>query len=159
VALFDPAIRALRRALDINPESHNAWNNFGLALVMQSLAAKENGSPEEAAKKLDEAIEAFRQALWFRADFAGAHYNLANTLDEKGNDVGAARHYREALKIEPQHVNARFQLGLVMLRNGELDAARQTFEQVLQLDPGHRGARGALQEMHRQEAGYPTDGS
>ncbi len=159
VALFDPATRALRRALDINPESHNAWNNLGLALVMQSAAARENGSPEEAEKKLDDAIGALRQALWFRADFAGAHYNLANVLDEKGDEVGAVRHYRETLKIEPRHINARYQLGLLMLRNGELDSARQTFEQVLQLDPGHRGAQGALQEMHRQESGDPTDGS
>jgi tetratricopeptide (TPR) repeat protein len=155
-ALFDPAIRTLQKALAVNPESHNAWSNLGLAFVMQYQLARSRGDTGEASRKLDEAIEAFRQALWVRTDFAGAHYNLANALAERGDDEGAVHHYIEVLKLEPRHVNARYELGKAFVQRGEMNAAREAFEQILRVDPNHAGAQRALAEIQQQQTGDST---
>jgi tetratricopeptide (TPR) repeat protein len=68
------ALESCSQAVEIEPDFADAWNNLGTLLI-------ELGRP-------DDACASFRRALAADPAAAGAHYNLADTLDEQ---VGPAR--------------------------------------------------------------------
>ena len=78
--VFDEAVAAGRRAIDLNPENAGALSNFGIALFDQG--------------KFEEALACLDRALAIEENFAQAHSNRGNALQrlkrfaEAGDDVG-----------------------------------------------------------------------
>src|SRR6266487_7008282 len=65
------------------------WNNFGSSLA--------------ATGKLEEAINAFQNALKFDASMGVAHQNLAFALIRSGRQQEALVHFRDAARLEPEN--------------------------------------------------------
>ena len=63
-----------------------------------------------SVKKLDKAIDFYARAIHQQADYAEAHYGMANVLLRKGNTAEAIIHYKEVLKINPDDKAARTKL-------------------------------------------------
>jgi len=84
---------------------------------------------------LDDAIEAYREALRINPESASAHYNLGLALYHKGLLDEAIEAYREALRINPESANTRTNLGLALYRKGLLDDAIEAYREALRINP------------------------
>jgi superkiller protein 3 len=61
--------------------------------------------------KIDEAIEAFRQAVSIDPQFAAAYYNLGVLLRMQGQLDEAVGSYQKALVLTPDFAEAHYHLG------------------------------------------------
>jgi len=158
------AVRACRKALEINPENVQAHNTIAVALSMQGKLDEAIGHYREVLKvrpgsakthlnlgsalasggRLDEAIAHYTQALALDPDYAKAHYHLALLLAQQGRLDEAIRHYSETLRLEPEHADAHNKLGAVLARQDKLDAAVVHFTEALRISPKFAQAQNNL---------------
>jgi tetratricopeptide (TPR) repeat protein len=73
-----------------------------------------------------------------------AHYNLGNTLFQKGNVDEAIVHYKKALQINPDSMEAHYNLGNALLQKGSVDEAIAHFQKALQIKPNDAEANNNL---------------
>ncbi|XP_065841636.1 protein O-mannosyl-transferase TMTC2-like isoform X2 [Oscarella lobularis] len=92
-----------RSGIPINPPK--AWGN--LANVMK------------AQNRLDDAEQAYRNALEHRPNMADAHYNLGILLQESGRNTEAIASYKNAVSFRPTLASAHLNLGIVLETVGE----------------------------------------
>ena len=59
----------------------------------------------EEQGKLDEAIEAYKQALAIKPDYAEAYNNMGIALEEQGKFNEAIQAYTKALSIKPNYAS------------------------------------------------------
>ena len=69
------------------------------------------------------------------ADHVEANFNLANVLEEVGDDGGALKHYRRALASDPLYPDLHINLALLYEKIGRTRGACDHWRRVLQLDP------------------------
>ena len=86
-----------------------AYNNLGLALTDQ--------------QNLPEAIDAFKKAIEFKRDFAGAYNNLGNALRAHGELPEAITALRMAIKLKPDYRLAYLNLGVTLLEQAQFTDA------------------------------------
>jgi Flp pilus assembly protein TadD len=118
-----PAIDALRRAADLDPNDAPTWNNLGYLLhatrrdpsavpALQKAVSLDSGNPRYkrnlgyalfAVGRPDDALNAFRAA----GPPAEALYNLGVAHELAGDAEGARAHYARALTQDPNHPHAR----------------------------------------------------
>ncbi len=72
--------------------------------------------------------QSLRRALQLNPDFAGAHFELGNTLYSLGRTSEAQDSYRTALRLQPDMPRVHFRLGLALLKAGQFDAGWKEFE-------------------------------
>jgi tetratricopeptide (TPR) repeat protein len=118
----EPALRAYRRALEIDPYLVPALIN--LANLHYSR---------------DDVVEA--QALYERAialepDVFEAHFNLGNIFHDLARYIEAQACYREALRLNPTYAEAHFYLAVTLEKNGRSQEARLHWRAYQQLAPG-----------------------
>ena len=116
-----PALRAYRRALEIDPYLVPALIN--LANLHYSR---------------DDVVEA--QALYERAialepDVFEAHFNLGNIFHDLARYIEAQACYREALRLNPTYAEAHFYLAVTLEKNGRSQEARLHWRAYQQLSP------------------------
>ena len=76
------------------PAFIDAWSNLGVLLTEADL--------------LEEACECFRRALAADPGNAMAHYNLADTLTDRGRDAEAVQHWKAYLWVDSQSERAAY---------------------------------------------------
>ncbi|MCG5238564.1 tetratricopeptide repeat protein [Azospirillum doebereinerae] len=134
------AVPVYRRSLAVEPADAEAWNGQGLALqkadridgAAEAYARTVRLSPSmtEALTNLGnirrlqgrsaEAAALQRQALGQRPDYAAAHANLGQALQDLGDDRGAEDSFTRALEFDPTESVARFNRAILRLRQGRL---------------------------------------
>lgn len=117
----DLAVEAYRRALTINSEYVDAWNNLGIAYGR--------------LQRYPEAISAYRQALKINPEHAGVWYNLGNTYRMLKRPIEAIDAYRQALKINPEHADSWFNLGNTYCTLKRTTEAIDAYRQALKINP------------------------
>ncbi|MEA3430645.1 MAG: tetratricopeptide repeat protein [Nanoarchaeota archaeon] len=85
--------------------------------------------------KLDEAINAFQNAIKLNPKYALAHNNLAITYGKKGNRIKELLFYQKALKINPKLASAQRNVAHLMIRNRRFNEAHKHVIKYLQLKP------------------------
>jgi tetratricopeptide (TPR) repeat protein len=104
---FEEAVQAYNRAIEIDPQDAEAWNNKGTALGVLG--------------RYDEAIQAFEKAIEINSSYAEAWYNMGVVFDLQGNYYQAIRAYNEATRINPEYEKAwaakNEDIGIVGMRN------------------------------------------
>ncbi|MBI3953016.1 MAG: tetratricopeptide repeat protein [Chloroflexi bacterium] len=90
----DEAIQECQRAIEVDPDFGNPYNDIGAYLIEQD--------------RLDEAIPWLEKALQARRYEARhfPHSNLARVYERKGDWHRAIAEYRQALEIEPGYEHA-----------------------------------------------------
>jgi tetratricopeptide (TPR) repeat protein len=88
------AVERYLQVVEMDPSHSDCWNNLGLCL-------EELASPREAAG-------AFRRALQAAPDNWRARYNLADALDELGEEEEARIHWREYLRYDRESEHAMY---------------------------------------------------
>ena len=108
---FDEAIACFEKALELKPDSAEAYFNLGLVQARHG--------------QIDKAIAHYRKALELKPDCAEAHFNLGLALAGRGEVDSAIAHYQKALEIKPAFVEAHNNLAWLRatcpaaaLRNG-----------------------------------------
>jgi serine/threonine-protein kinase len=66
---------------------------------------------------------------------SGAHLNLGNALEDKGDVDGAVRCFQRAIDLDPVLAAAHYNLGNALREKGDLDAAIACFRRAIDLDP------------------------
>lgn len=127
---FDEAVTRIRKAVDRVPEHPVLRNNLGLAM-------HKAGTLVAAAGQLQKALE-------LRADYGGAHMNLAAVYSDLGDREGALEHGLEAVEQEPERAEAWFNLGLFLLDRVELAQAIEAFRRALTINPRYPAAATSL---------------
>ncbi len=89
------------------------------------------GSVLQAAGRLDEAIDAYEQAIQLKPDLVDAYSNLGTALVSRGATDRAVSLYRKALALKPAYFEALINLGMAL---GDLDTALVCYTEVLRLD-------------------------
>jgi tetratricopeptide (TPR) repeat protein len=110
-----PAAReVLQRALELDPQLAEAWN--------------EMGGVEVEAGNLQEALRLYQKALALGPDLHYALVNTAQVQDKLGNAGEAERLYRRALALSPRNADTANALGLLLAKQNRNDEARGLFQ-------------------------------
>ena len=77
-----------------------------------------------------EAIEALKQAIRIKPDFANAHYSLGIAYGKSGMNKEAIEAYKQARRIKPDDANVHYNLGTAYGKSGmHKEALRHTSRQ------------------------------
>jgi predicted O-linked N-acetylglucosamine transferase (SPINDLY family) len=138
----DAGITLMRESIAIYPNSIY-FNNLGNAL-------REHG-------RLNQAIDAYRQAVALNADYAEAHNNLGNALREDRQPEAALRSCAQAIELRPGYAEAYNNLGNALKDSGELESAARSYDKAISFRAdyaeAHNNLGNALMEQgHFEEA-------
>jgi tetratricopeptide (TPR) repeat protein len=106
--------------------------------------------------KIDEAIEAFRQAVSIDPQFAAAYYNLGVLLRMQGQLDEAVGSYQKALVLTPDFAEAHYHLGNALQELEKFEDAVVSYHKALVLKPEFAEAHCSLGIAH-QERGRLDD--
>jgi len=118
---LDPAIRACRRATDLQPQLLEARIALGRLL-------DRTGQDELARRVLTEAIDRHPNS-------AQAHWALAETLFSLGAMDLASQHFEQAVELDPSSPNALGGHARFLARADSLDSALPFFERAIAAAP------------------------
>lgn len=138
----DKAIAYYKAVLRSHPRaSATVWNNFGGSLL--------------ATGKLEEAIDAFQNALKLDPSMGDAHQNLALALDRSGRQQESLIHFRDAARLEPENASIQNIYAVMLGEAGRTDEAMQEFQMALRLAPGsaatHANLANLLAKQHARD--------
>jgi len=123
----------------LNVDLDNPWihNNLGVFLKGQG--------------RINEAIEHFNEALYFKPNYDEAYNNLASVLLSQGKFDEAAKYFNRALHINPDYAEAHNNLAVVLVRQGKIDKAIEHFNEALRINPHFTEAQINLKSVLRQQ--------
>jgi tetratricopeptide (TPR) repeat protein len=126
--LFDQAVEAYAKAIELRPFYADAWVGLGDA---------------RAAKgEVDAAVEAFRNALDHNPLNPRIHASLGKIyFSEKNLYFEAVQAYERAVELDPAFLEARLGLGEVYEEKGLYKEAIAQYQKAVELDEKHTGAR------------------
>ena len=157
---FDAAIDSYKKALKINPDYAQAYNNMGNALYDKGDLEESIESYKQALKinpdyadaynnmgnalkdkgDLEASVESFKQALKINPDFAQAYYNMGNALNDKGDLEATIERFKQALKINPDYADAYNNMGIALNDKGDVESAIESYKQALKINPDYADA-------------------
>ena len=73
--------------------------------------------------------------MYYKPDYADAHYNLGIVLWKQGRLDHALKSYQHALRHKPDHVDTHLNLGNVLKDQGRLDEAIAAYRAAFRLKP------------------------
>ena len=129
---IDEAVAQYERAHILRPDSAEAHNNLGVALVAQG--------------RIDEAVTHYERAIALSPGHVSAHNNLGTALAAQGRIDEAIAHHERALAIDPHHAEARNELGNIFKYLGKFDDAMAQYGRAIALRPDY-----ALAHFNRSE--------
>jgi len=91
----------------------------------------------ESAGLDGEAIEAFKEAIRIKPDFAEAHNSLGFSYGKLGMDKEAIEAYKQAIRIKPDYANAHFNLGVSYSKLGMNKEAIEAYKQAIRIKPDY----------------------
>ncbi len=124
-----------------------AWNSsrYEQATAYRMAAQADQADPDLwllAAERFDElgllqdAVEAYRNALRAKPDCALAHHNLGLAYGRLGRPRDAASEFEQALRINPAQAGTHYDLAVAYEETGMLQEAIDTYRKALGLSPG-----------------------
>jgi tetratricopeptide (TPR) repeat protein len=170
---LDAAAAHYRKAIELDQECTNAYNNLGLLLIkqdqmdagidcyQQSLRIDPNkaetynnlGNALADLGNVASALSCFRKALEIDPKYVQVHNNLALTLAQLGQCEEAEKHLRRAMEIAPDDSATHYNLGTVLVRQKKFPLAAHHFHAVLRIDPHNDSAREILDRIRQLNGG------
>jgi tetratricopeptide (TPR) repeat protein len=167
---WEPALDALRRAAELNPESRDKLVALGrkaradgdLAHARQVFATAAAAAPKDTsilteyaavllqAKDMDAALDPLMRAAASEPDREIVRANLAAVLRRKGLWKEAEKEYREAIRSDPDYAPALTGLGGLLLERGQAADAIEPLRKAVLRAPRSVDAAWALARAQRQ---------
>ena len=120
------AIRAYRRALQIDTADASLWYNLAVVEKRSDLA--------------DEAIASYTRTLEVDSNFSEAWFNLASIYNDKSEFGRSLMAYRHAVRSNPSYSKAWYNLGLLYSDLDLPDSAAAAYERVVEYAPDNTRA-------------------
>ncbi len=118
------AIHFFNNALDISPESTEAYYN--LAMFYQN------------HQRYEEAMEVYNQLISINPNYPNGYYNLGYLhLNVTGDYEKAEQYFRKALEMDPSRVNAVFNLGSSLEQQGNYAQAKEMYKKTLEMEENY----------------------
>jgi tetratricopeptide (TPR) repeat protein len=117
---YEEALRAIDKALDLNPHNEVAWLNKGNALTKLG--------------RLIDALRCFNAAIKVNPAYEVAWNNKGNTLSRLEHHEEALSCYERALEIDPEYRGAWVNKGYVLTKLGRYDEATSCADRALRLN-------------------------
>jgi tetratricopeptide (TPR) repeat protein len=114
------------------------------------------GVPAQEARRLPEAVQAYRQAARLDPSLFEAHYNLGLVFTQAGNLPAALAAYEDALAIQPRSLDARYNFALVLKQANYITDAVIELERVVASYPNETRAHLALGNLYAQQFHQPA---
>ena len=154
------ALKAFRRAAELDPEMASAYVNIGKVYLdhsghVEAIAALQRAVEidmenveawEYLAKafgkssKREQAAEALNRAIELAPERSEPYHNLGMIQQQQGAWREAERLYGEALKRDPAQSQSYFNLGFVYLQQGRYKEAVVACQRVVELDSSNAAA-------------------
>jgi len=109
---------ALRRAIDLDPQSALPEGPYTLGVVLWQTG------------RAEEAVPAFQRALAARTDYAEAHYMLGTVLKQLGKSDEALAELRETVRLQPRSAEAQLSIGQILRQRGDTAGASSAFAEA-----------------------------
>jgi len=176
------ARQAYQRALDMQPEHHDALHLLGviayqsgdfsraveligraIELNPANAAAHSNlGLALQGLKRLEEALCCYDRAMTLKPDYAEAYSNRGNVLKDLKRLDEALDSYDRALELKPDYAEAHNNRGFALQDLGRLVEALDSYDRAVELKPDYAEAfsnRGnALKGLSRLEEALDSYG-
>lgn len=123
------------------PDSYEGWFNHGVAL--------------QKTGQIQEAADAYQQAVKIRLDGQEALANLAAILHENDDLSRARQAYERVLELNPEHTGTLWNLGLLYQKSENNADAEKCYASLLKLKPDHEEARLRLGYLMLERSDYP----
>src|SRR5579883_912096 len=161
---FAEAELLYREAIKLDPTSHDAHGNLGVALAQQRKLPNAEAAFRLAIRlnpalvvmyvnlatcllqqnRLPETEEWARQAIQLDPTNAEAHYLLGCSLEDRKRHEPAETAFREAVRLNPRHADAQFRLGRVLSRREKPKEAETALREAVKLKPINAAAWSTL---------------
>ncbi|MCH8827942.1 MAG: tetratricopeptide repeat protein [Planctomycetes bacterium] len=152
---LNAAEEGYNRILRLDPQHADALQLLGVAALARGrpqnavdwfTKARENcepaallsnnlGTAYRDLNRNSEALVCFQEAVQLAPEFAGAHFNLAMTLQEDGETQAAADEYEEALANDPRFAAAFVRLGCLQVSEGHTREGLAHLECAVRIAP------------------------
>lgn len=116
----------------------------------KALELFEKGVKFQDKGELDEAINAYKDAIRLHHELLPANYNLAVALHLKGEIDKAIMFYQISIAFNPAFSKAHFNLGIALKQQGKLKEALESFRRVIDLDQDNPEAKQHINELTSQ---------
>ncbi len=137
---FAEAVTSYQNALNLQPEKFNqnpADLQFNLGIALTQL------------NRLEDAANAYLQAIYLQPSFFEAHGNLGTILQRQGKLTEAILSYQKGLNINPKDARGHFNCGTALRDNGDLPAAIESYQKAIALFANYTDAHNNLGETLR----------
>jgi len=91
--------------------------------------------PKKSRHALKEALNEYREAMEYSADFAASRHNLGNYYNNTGNPQKAIDQYKAAIEIDDLFYPAKVNLAMIYNQQGENEKAELLFRDVIRTNP------------------------
>lgn len=142
---YTEAERAFRAALAAAPDAAPALR--GLGIVEQRSAQRQSarerwrrGLELERADRIEEALEAFEQAIALGPYNEEWRYHFGSLFVVHGSLAEVEAYYREAVAADPKPQTSYYFWGTALARAGRLEEALERLERALAVDPAHEAS-------------------
>ena len=116
----------------------------------------DQGLEAQRAHRLNDAIQAYREATQQDPSFFEAQFYLAFTATQAGDLATALTRYEYALAIAPNDANARYNFALVLKQANCVPDAVNELERLLATHPNEARAHLALANIYAQQLRQPA---
>ncbi len=118
---FNEALEYNKRAISLNVEDSEGYNNLGLCYKNLNL--------------IEDSIDAFKEAIRLNSSYADAYYNLSNVYEMQGNYDYSFEANLQAVTHNTKNIKAYVQLGNKMMARGRNEDALTHLESGRTLAP------------------------
>ena len=123
---FTEAIQTFDKAIQLNPEHPEAYNNRGI--VFGDIG------------QLDQAVNNYDKAIQLKPDYLEAWFNRGNALKELIQPKQAVTCYTKAIQLKLDYVEAYNNLGITLQDLGQTEQAIKNYDKAIQLKPDYAEA-------------------
>jgi tetratricopeptide (TPR) repeat protein len=93
------------------------------------------GIDHDEAGRYQEAIEAYKQAIKLKPDYASAYNDLGCAYNDLGRHQEASEAFKQAIKLKPDYATANYNLGIACYALGRYQEAIDAYKQAIKLKP------------------------
>lgn len=150
------AIRALERAVELDPNLPEAHFQLGIAYGLMDLQTKQEGDvlpgdsenrvKTRAEKEFEKAASTYKKYLDANSKDDAAWFNLGRTYVKLLKDDQAEDAFREAVKLKGDDADYQTELGAILNRLAKYHEAVTVLKKAIDLDPNNARAQDLLED-------------